>query len=256
MENRNWNSLCRLVLLANKRRPTDASRFIPVKTLLLWDIDGTLLTAGGAGMHALGQALREVFGINGSINDIDFAGRTDRWIMRQIFAKFDLPVTEGNIARYADGYVAALPAALADRNVRLLPGLPDLLHDARRRGDVALGLLTGNLRRGAEAKLASRDLWRFFPFGAFADDAEDRNLLGPHALRRARAHHGVPFAAAATWVIGDTPHDIVCARACGARSFAVATGRHTVDELQAANPDAVARDFGDTAAFWRVVDGT
>jgi phosphoglycolate phosphatase len=242
-------------LLAIKRRPSNPWRFIAVKTLLLWDIDGTLLTAHGAGLHALQQALHDVFGIEGSINEIDFAGRTDRWIMRQIFAKFDLPVTEGNIARFADGYVAALPAALADREVHLLPGVLVLLEQARARGDVALGLLTGNLRRGAEAKLGSRDLWRFFPFGAFADDAEDRNLLGPCAMQRARAHHGVSFAPDSTWVLGDTPHDVACAHAFGARSLAVATGRHPEVELRAARPDAVARDLGDTAAFWRTVDG-
>ena len=123
------------------------------------------------------------------------------------------------------------------------------------RGGVALGLLTGNLRRGAEVKLGSRDLWRYFPFGAFADDCEDRNQLGPHALRRARAHHGVEFAPADTWVIGDTPHDVVCARAFGARALAVATGRHSADELRAAGPDAVFPDFSDTAALWRLIDG-
>ncbi len=226
-----------------------------VKTLLLWDIDGTLITASGAGMRALRAALLHVFAIDGSIADIDFAGRTDRWIMRQIFAKFALPATEENFARYADGYVAALPDALRNRGVRALPGVSALLDTGLARGDVALGLLTGNLRRGAEAKLASRDLWRYFPFGAFADDCEDRNQLGPHALRRARAHHGVDFAPAATWVIGDTPHDVVCAQAFGARALAVATGRHSPDQLRAVAPDAVFTDFSDTTAFWRVVDG-
>ncbi len=226
-----------------------------MKTLLLWDIDGTLISSGGAGMRALQAALRQMFAIDGSINDIDFAGRTDRWIMRQIFAKFALPASEENFARFADGYVAALPAALVDRGVHPLPGVPALLEAARARDDVALGLLTGNLRRGAEVKLASRNLWRFFPFGAFADDCEDRNLLGPHALRRARAHHGVDFAPAVTWVIGDTPHDVACARAFGARALAVATGRHSVEELRAAGPDTAFADFSDTAAFWRVVDG-
>jgi phosphoglycolate phosphatase-like HAD superfamily hydrolase len=226
-----------------------------MKILLLWDIDGTLITSGGAGMRALQAALRQVFAIDGSINDIDFAGRTDRWIMRQIFAKFALPATEENFARYADGYVAALPEALLDRGVRPLPGVPALLEAVRARGDVALGLLTGNLRRGAEVKLASRDLWRYFPFGAFADDAEDRNRLGPHALHRARAHHGVEFAPADTWVIGDTPHDVICARAFGARALAVATGRHSVDQLRTAAPDAVFVDFSDAIAFWQAIDG-
>ncbi len=225
-----------------------------MQTLLLWDIDGTLLNTHGAGVRALEQSLRRGFGIAGSIKDIDYSGRTDGWIIRQIFAKFGVPATAGNLARMADGYVTALPAELADPGVRLLAGVPGLLDAARERG-VALGLLTGNLRRGAEAKLGSRDAWRYFPFGAFADDSDDRNELGPHALRRARAHHGVDFAPAQVWVIGDTPHDVVCARAFGARALAVATGRHTRAQLQAAQPDAVLDDLADGPAFWRAVNG-
>jgi len=205
-------------------------------------------------MRALRAALQRVFAIDGAINDIDFAGRTDRWIMRQIFAKFGLPASEENFTRYAEGYVAALPAELADRGVRPLPGVPGVLEAALARRDTALGLLTGNLRRGAAAKLGSRDLWRYFPFGAFADDGEDRNQLGPIALRRARDHHGADFATANTWVIGDTPHDVVCARAFGARALAVATGRHSRDELQAERPDAVIGDLSDLAPIWRLID--
>ncbi|HUJ42930.1 MAG TPA: HAD family hydrolase [Opitutaceae bacterium] len=225
-----------------------------MKRLLLWDIDGTLITSGGAGMRALRAALQQVFAIDGAIDDIDFAGRTDRWIMRQILARFGLPATEENFLRYAEGYVAALPAELADRGVQPLPGVPAVLQAALARRDTALGLLTGNLRRGAAAKLASRDLWRYFPFGAFADDSEDRNQLGPIALRRARAHHGVDFVTSNTWVIGDTPHDVVCARAFGARALAVATGRHSRDQLMAERPDAAMSDLSDPAPFWRLID--
>ena len=236
------------------RRPRDPFCFIAMKTLLLWDIDGTLLNAGGAGVRALRVALQRVFAIDGPINDIDYAGRTDRWIMRQIFARFGLPATEENFTLFADGYVAALPAEMADHDVHLLPGLPGLLDSALARGNVALGLLTGNLRRGAAAKLGSKGLWRYFPFGAFADDCEDRNLLGPYALRRARDHHGVDFAPAHTWVIGDTPHDVICAHTFGAHAIAVATGRHSSDQLRAERPDAVFDDLGDPALFWRVID--
>ena len=226
-----------------------------MKTLLLWDIDGTLLNTHGAGVRALERALLGTFGIAGSINDIDYSGRTDGWIIRQILAKFGLPCTNENLTRMADGYVAALPGELADGEVRLMAGIPGLLEDARARGDVALGLLTGNLRRGAKAKLSSRNAWHYFPFGAFADDSENRNELGPHALRRARAHHGVAFAPVNVWVIGDTPHDVNCARAFGARAIAVATGRHTREQLRMAQADAVFDDFSDSGGFWRAVDG-
>lgn len=205
-------------------------------------------------MRALEVALLVVFGIDGRLDDIDFAGRTDRWIIRQIFGKFGVPATEENFARYVDGYVAALPAQLADRGVHLLPGVQAVLDGAVARGDLALGLLTGNLRRGAETKLGYRGLWRYFAFGAFADDSENRNDLGPHALRRARAHHGTDFAIGRVWVIGDTPHDVVCGQAFGARTLAVATGRYTPPELLAARPDAVFPDLGDPAAFWRLID--
>ena len=225
-----------------------------MNTLLLWDIDGTLLNTHGAGVRALQRALLRGFGVAGSISDIDYSGRTDGWIIRQILAKFDLPVTGENRARMADDYVAALPAELADTGVHLLAGVAGLLDAAQTRGDVALGLLTGNLRRGAAAKLESRNAWHYFPFGAFADDSEDRNELGPHALRRARAHHGVDFAPARVWVIGDTPHDVRCARAFGARAVAVATGRHSPEQLRLAQPDVVFDDLADAAAFWRVID--
>ena len=222
-------------------------------TLLLWDIDGTLIASGGAGMLALRVGLRDGLGIDGSLDDIDFAGRTDRWIVRRIFEKFSVPHSEENFARLIDGYVAALPAALANPRARVLPGVRELLATAATRGDVTQGLLTGNLRRGAQAKLSHHGLWDFFPFGGFADDGELRNDISPHALRRAQEHTRIAFAAERVWVIGDTPHDIECARTIGARTLAVATGRHTHEQLAAHAPDAVMPDLADTAAFWKLI---
>jgi phosphoglycolate phosphatase len=224
-----------------------------VKTLLLWDIDGTLVASGGAGMKALRVALRGVFAIDGSLDDIEFAGRTDRWIMRRIFEKFNLPASEDNFSRYADAYVAALPAALANPHARVLPGVRALLAAAAAHGDVAQGLLTGNIRRGAAVKLGHHGLWDYFPFGAFADDSEWRDDLGPHALRRAREHTGTEFLPDRVWIIGDTPHDIACARAIGGRALAVATGSHTAGALAAHAPDALLTDLADHAAFWKII---
>ena len=225
-----------------------------VNLLLLWDIDGTLTASGGAGMHAMQLGLRNALGIEGTLDDIEFAGRTDRWIIRRIFEKFGVPHTEENFARYVEGYLAALPAALANPRARVLPGVRELLAAAAARADLAQGLLTGNLRRGAQAKLTHHGLWEFFPFGGFADDGELRHEISPHALRRAHEHARVTFATARVWVIGDTPHDIACARAIGARALAVATGSHTREQLAAHAPDAVLADLADTAAFWRVVE--
>ncbi|MSU25520.1 MAG: HAD family hydrolase [Opitutus sp.] len=224
-----------------------------MKTLLLWDIDGTLIASGGAGMRALRLALLRVFAIDGSLDDIDFAGRTDRWIIRRICEKFGLPVTEENFTRLFDGYVAALPAELAHPAARVLPGVRDLLFAAAARPGLAQGLLTGNMRRGAQVKLAHHGLWDFFPFGGFADDGELRNDISPHALRRAHEHAQVTFAPERVWVIGDTPHDIACARVIGARALAVATGGHTRDELAAHAPDALLPDLADADAFWKLV---
>lgn len=222
-------------------------------TLLLWDIDGTLIVSGHAGARALRLALRDLFSIDGSLHDIEFAGRTDRWILRAIFQKFSIPCTEENINRCLDAYLAILPAHLAPPHARVLPGVRPILSTASLRRDIAQGLLTGNVRRGAQVKLTHHALWDHFAFGAFGDDAELRNELGPHALRRARDHTGTEFSPEHVWIIGDTTHDIACARAIGARVVAVATGSQSLDELAAHRPDALLPDLGDTDAFWKII---
>ena len=223
------------------------------KHLILWDIDGTILHAAGAGMKALNSALPAVFGVSGSFAGIDFAGRTDIWIIRQIFARFEIADTPENRARYIDGYIAALPAILKSSDARILPGVAAILSHAADHPGVVQGLLTGNLRRGAETKLGYHDLYRYFPIGAFADDSEVRNELGPFALRRAREHWGLDFPPSRVWIVGDTPHDILCARAIGARVIAVATGASKVAELSVHSPDVVFEDLADTAAFWKAI---
>ncbi len=224
------------------------------RTILLWDIDGTLIVSGGAGARALTVALREIFNLEGSLDDIDFAGRTDRWILRQIFHKFSISASEANFTRYLDAYLKVLPVELANPGARVLPGVHAILAAANEAGIFAQGLLTGNVRRGALAKLAHHGLWDHFAFGAFGDDSELRNELGPHALRRAREHTACDFTADQVWIIGDTAHDITCARAFGAKVLAVATGGHTVEELSRHQPDALVRDLTDTAGILRTLD--
>lgn len=226
-----------------------------MKHLFLWDIDGTLVASGGAGMRALQAALRDVFGIDGSLADIEFAGRTDTWIMRAVFRKFSVPATADNLARYFEGYLSALPNELNNPGARVLPGVRELLHTAKVHGAIAQGLLTGNMRRSAQVKLAHHGLWDHFGFGAFADDSENRNELGPHAMRRALAEHGVNFAADAVWVIGDTPHDVACGKIIGARTLAVATGGATLDELRAHQPTAVIENLADTQRVLAILLG-
>lgn len=231
------------------------SNLRPPRTLILWDIDGTLIASGGAGMLALQTALRTKFGLEGSLADIDFAGRTDGWILRAIFRKFGLPESPENLERLFAGYVAELPAALRNPHARVLPGVREILAAARNHGGIAQGLLTGNMRRGAQAKLSHHGLWDHFAFGAFGDDSDARDELGPHALRRASAHHGVEFSAEATWIVGDTVHDIACGRAIGARTLAVATGGASADQLRAQHPTALLPDLADTRAVLALLAG-
>jgi phosphoglycolate phosphatase-like HAD superfamily hydrolase len=137
---------------------------------------------------------------------------------------------------------------------RVLPGILAIIDKISHRSDIAQGLLTGNLRHGAEIKLGRLDLWRPFPFGAFADDAEQRDQLGPHALSRAAAHHGIHFSPANVFVIGDTPHDIACGKAIGAKTIAVATGRYSSGELRSHNPTIVMANFADPNAFFSALE--
>ncbi len=224
-----------------------------MKTLLLWDIDGTLLASAGAGLRALVVALKREFGIDGALDDIDWSGRTDRFIVRQILAKYGLPANDETFERYLGAYVAALPAEMAEAGSRVLPGVKDLLDRATAATDVAQGLLTGNIRRGAETKLGYHGLWDYFPFGAFANDSELRNELGPHALRRARETTGHTFAPQQVWIIGDTPHDIACGKAIGARTLALATGHHPLDELRAHHATVTLEDLAAVDDVWRLL---
>jgi phosphoglycolate phosphatase-like HAD superfamily hydrolase len=223
--------------------------------LLLWDIDGTLISTGGASLRALRHALHHIFGIGNLPEGIEYAGSTDRLIIRQIFAGCNVPASEENIRKYLEVYIEALPGEMAKPGGRVLPGVSSILAAAPARGKIAQGLLTGNSRRAAEIKLCRHGLWHHFPFGAFGDDSERRNDLGPYGLRRAREVHGIEFAPKQVWVIGDTPHDVRCAQAIGANSLAVASGGHSTSELAAHGPTALLPDLIDSEAFWSIIGG-
>ena len=217
------------------------------KKLLLFDIDGTLLLTGRAGEHALRVAFKERFGVDDDLSSISFAGSTDGAIARQMFAPYDIPATPENIADLFDGYVHHLALELPRREGRILPGIVELLEALHQREDCVLGLLTGNIEKGAELKLSHYGVWDYFEFGAFADDHVDRNKLGPVAHSRAAEKHGISFEAQDVYVLGDTPKDIDCARAAGFVAVAIATGSYNKDELAAHHPDFVFEDLSDTA---------
>jgi len=218
------------------------------KRLLLFDIDGTLIDSGGAGIQSLKDVLRQQFGVTDDLRGVEIAGKTDTGIVHQILRKQNIPVDDETTAAFLDLYVEFLAHELPLRKGKLLPGVKELLPRLQARPQNVLALLTGNLRRGAELKLAHYGIWDFFEFGAFADDHHDRNELGPFAQRRAREKHAIDFAAAEIDVIGDTPHDIACGKAIGARTIAVTTGGFSRAQLAAHQPDRIVNDFSEIDA--------
>ena len=213
------------------------------RRLILWDIDSTLVNTGAAGQHALVRATIEWFGGEGDLTGVEIAGRTDRAIAHQILQKYGKAVTDESVNSFLDRYIALLPEELPRRNGRVLPGVRELLEYLARQPDTTLGLLTGNLQRGARLKLEHYNLWHFFPFGAFADDHHDRNALGPCALSRAVEHAKFDFPVAQVDVVGDTGHDIACGKAFGARTVAVATGSWSREQLVGYEPDFLFDDL-------------
>ena len=225
--------------------------------LLLFDIDGTLVDTMGAGRAALGTALAEVYGETGPIDSFDFHGKTDPAIVRGLLSEAgwsDDRIEAGFPAVWAS-YCSALELELSARDgrVRTYPGVDRLLD--RLDGDerFAAGLVTGNLEEGARRKLTAAHLGDRFRFGAFGSDSERRDDLPPIARERAVAEYRREFDMSEAIVVGDTPDDIQCARANGARVLAVATGRHTPSELQRHAPDAVLEDLADTRAVMRML---
>jgi phosphoglycolate phosphatase-like HAD superfamily hydrolase len=217
-----------------------------VKTkLVLFDIDQTILHSGGAGEKALTLALRDRLGREASLENIEIAGKTDIWITHRIFEAHGLDAKPESVSDFLNGYLGHLKTQLGLSDGRLLPGFPQILERLAVRPNVAVGLLTGNLRRGAELKLRHYGVLDHFSFGAFADDSQERNQLGPFARKRAEEAHGVTFRPEDIYIIGDTPHDIACALAIHAHGVGVATGRYSRAALEAASADYVFDDLSD-----------
>ena len=229
-------------LSSHNSQATEAAQGAKTR-LLLFDIDGTLIHSGGAGVQALISAFKERFGIDDDLRDIEIAGMTDSGIVLNILNKHRIPASNENVSAFLDSYVHFLSLELPRRKGKLMPGVLELLERLKSRPHVVLALLTGNVSRGAQLKLEHYGVWHFFEFGAFADDHRDRNELGHFARARATEKHGREFAASEIDVIGDTPRDIACGKVLGARTIAVATGRWSRDELANYQPDFLIDDL-------------
>jgi phosphoglycolate phosphatase len=213
---------------------------------------------GGAGARAMARAFLDLFAVADAFRGIPMPGRTDAWILSDAAAAHGIAPDSPDLVRFRAIYLDHLVRELELPGGRkgVMPGVRPLLDALHARDDVFLALLTGNYEDAARMKLEYFDLWRYFACGAFGDDAPDRNGLLPKAIARIAACGGPIVAPHETVVIGDTPLDVACAAASGARSIAVATGGHSVDELRAAGADVVFADLSDTDAVLAAIGRT
>ena len=227
------------------------------RRLVLFDIDGTLLSAGGVSARAFEAALLETFETTGRSAAYDYSGKTDPQIVRELMrgAGFsDQTIEERRplaLARYRD----RLAEWIRPTDVTPKPGILALLGALEREPGVQLGLLTGNLEPCARLKLEPIGMNRYFAFGAFGSDDEDRYRLAPVALARARETTGIAFEGRETVIVGDSVHDVLCGRGIGVRAVAVATGKTAPRALAEARPDALLADCSDTEAALRAILG-
>lgn len=239
-----------------------------MRKLILFDIDGTLVLTGGAGIRAMNRACEELVGNPDGLEGIPVAGRTDRIILADVVTRAGHTLDDGLLDQLRERYVANLREEIerpgraqsfewlgARGGVKaVMPGIRELLDILHQRDDVFLALLTGNFAASARIKLEHFDLWRYFRCGAYADDAADRNALVPFALQRAR-ECGLPeLPPKHILVVGDTPHDVACAHAVGATPVGVATGGFTSDQLRESGAEVVFENLADPREFLKLVD--
>lgn len=230
-----------------------------MRKLVLFDIDGTLLSTDGAAARAFLDALVDVFGTAGPIDEASFAGKTDPQIAHELLAGagFARHQVEPRLPELWERYVARLDDELRSTAVRVYPGAAACIDLVEQRADaVVLGLLTGNIEPGARRKLDASGIgFARFRTGVFGSDSEHRNELPALAARRAERMTGMPYQGADVVIVGDTPADIACGEAYGARTVAVATGTFSRDELSAREPDFLFDSLQDAEAVWHAIVG-
>lgn len=217
--------------------------------LVLFDIDGTLVHTGGAGVKAFAKVFQTEFNAHDHFEKLKFAGRTDVSLVREFFSYHHIPATPENFARFFERYVFWLDHILSHSKTEMCPGVWEFIRQSKTLPQPPLlALLTGNIVLGAEIKLRHFDLWKEFETGGFADDSESRDEIAAVAKQRGsrvlqRNLHGDEVL-----VIGDTPLDIRCGRAIGAKVLAVATGGATLEELKRHAPDWAVKDLTEVTA--------
>ena len=220
--------------------------------VLLFDVDGTLVNTGRAGGAALMSAFSAVFDVDDPVS-VPFSGRTDRGISGALFRHHGVENTTENWHRLREEYLRRLPTLLRERDGRVLPGISQFLGRIAERDDITVGLLTGNSQAGARIKLEYYELAHHFSFGGYGDTHPSRDDVAGASLEAAREYLQSDVSPESTWVIGDTPMDVQCARAIGAHAVAVATGGDPYDDLAQAGPDLLLEDFQNAAGFWRLL---
>ena len=218
-----------------------------MRRVAFFDIDGTLMT-GGPAKNAFCGAMIDTFGTVGNVEEVSFGGKTDPQIARELLVGIDYSVDliEERFPSLWHSYTERLADELTQCPMQVLPGVHELLNILKRMDDVGVGLLTGNIARGAELKLDSAGLTKHFVLGSYGSDHEEREQLSRIALQRARDMWNPALCPEHTVVIGDTPRDVDCGLAIGARTLAVATGSFSSSQLAKAGANRVVIDLTDT----------
>ena len=214
--------------------------------LVLFDIDGTLVRTSGAGVKAFAKVFATEFNAVDGFERLKFAGRTDVSLVREFFGVHDIPATPENFKRFFERYVFWLDHLMKQSKSMVCEGVWEFIRGLQSLPEPPLlGLLTGNIRLGAEIKLRHLHIWDVFTTGAFADDHEERAEIAAIARDRASRILRKELEGDEILVIGDTPLDILCARAIGAKVLAVATGTFNLHELRSYHPDLAAQNLGE-----------
>lgn len=222
--------------------------------VFLFDIDGTLLSSGGAGKLALESAFLELFGLTEIRKQVPYSGRTDVAIAHELLTSHNIDPSKENISTLQEAYLKQLPRALNMMKGNVLPGVISMLEKLQKYSEpVLIGLLTGNIRRGAQVKLGHYGIVHYFPFGGFGDGVHSRDEVARAAWNEAKLRSNGRISPDRTWVIGDTPLDITCARHIGVRVLAVSTGVHSQEELSQYQPDLLATSLNESECLSRML---